>query len=75
MKVEHQNRRRNGENAVAQRCDAADLAAGQSVVVGLHGATIAFGPKRVNPARARKRLEARRGSAPFDFRGAFIRGL
>ena len=63
VKVEHQNGRRDGEKAVAQRRDAADLAAGQSVVVGLH--------------RRDHRLQARSGSIrpigeaaawrPFDF--------
>ena len=52
VEVEHQNGRRDGEEAIAERRDAADLAAGQSVVVGLHGVTIAFRLKRVNPADA-----------------------
>ena len=52
VKVEHQNCRRNGENAIAERRDAANLFASQSVVMGRHGPTIAFELKRVNPARA-----------------------
>ena len=48
MEVEHQHSRREGENAVAQPRDPARLAAGQAVVVGLHGATIASLRNRVN---------------------------
>jgi hypothetical protein len=51
MEVEHQNRRSNRENAVAERCDTADLFTGQSVIVRLHEPTIALLSKRVNRAR------------------------
>jgi hypothetical protein len=50
VKVEHQNGRRDGEETVAERRYAADLAAGQSVVVRLHAATIAFRRRLVNPS-------------------------
>ena len=63
VKVEHQNGRRDGEQAVAERGDAAHLAAGQSIIVGLHGATIASGMKRVNPARSRPASSASRQRA------------
>ena len=39
--IEHQHRRRKGENAVAERLDAADVAASEGIVVVPHGATIA----------------------------------
>ena len=58
--IEHQNSRGEGEDAVAQRLDPADVAARKSVVVGSHRATIAFSPKRVNP--------------PFDLGARSIRG-
>ena len=63
VKVEHQNGGRDGEKAVAQRRDAAHLATGESVVVGLHGVTIAFGLKRVNPARSLDGPQALRNGA------------
>jgi hypothetical protein len=50
VKVEHQNRRRDRENAIAERRYTADLFTGYSVLVGLHGVTIALGLKRVNPS-------------------------
>jgi hypothetical protein len=40
-KVEHQHRGREGENAVAQRLDSADVAAREGIVMVLHAATIA----------------------------------
>jgi hypothetical protein len=63
VKVEHQNRRRNGENAIAERRDPADLFTGEGVVVGLHGVTIAFGLKPVNPS----------GDVMFDLGPASLR--
>jgi hypothetical protein len=61
VKVEHQNRRRNSENAIAERRDSADLLAGYSVVVGPHDVTKPFGLKWVNPSGGLERVIAKRG--------------
>ncbi len=62
--IEHQHRGGESKNAVTQRFNAADIAAGEMVVVEPHGASIAFGPNRVNPrlhrvGRERSMIERR----------------
>ena len=75
VEVEHQNGRRDGEEAIAERRDAADLAAGQSVVMGLHGVNNRLRTEAGQSADdyVIAREEAFQTDAPFDLGPATLR--